>query len=264
MINVSSPNTPGLRLLQGKRELRRLINAATKARDALPASKSDTIDSRRRRRKPLLLKIAPDLSGMYTRVSGFRFLSESESHAAKSFEPYGSRTIYILSTTDMCVCLRFPYTCIYIYICVCVFTCMHIFCVRVDEELSDIANVCLRSRVDGIIVSNTTLSRDAVAGHAHAGEAGGLSGRPLMEPSTAVLRKMYRLTKGRIPLIGCGGVSSGQDAYEKIRAGASLVQIYTALAVQGPGVVPRIKRELAACLAADSIFRVEDAVGLDA
>ena len=141
---------------------------------------------------------------------------------------------------------------------------MHIFCVRVDEELSDIANVCLRSRVDGIIVSNTTLSRDAVAGHAHAGEAGGLSGRPLMEPSTAVLRKMYRLTKGRIPLIGCGGVSSGQDAYEKIRAGASLVQIYTVLAVQGPGVVPRIKRELAACLAADSIFRVEDAVGLDA
>lgn len=118
--------------------------------------------------------------------------------------------------------------------------------------------------MDGIIVSNTTLARDAVAGHTHACESGGLSGRPLMEPSTVVLKKVYRLTKGRIPLIGCGGVSSGKDAYEKIRAGASLVQIYTALAVQGPGVVPRIKRELAACLAADSISRVEDAIGLDA
>ena len=85
-----------------------------------------------------------------------------------------------------------------------------------------------------------------------------------MDSSTEVLRKVYRHTKGKIPLIGCGGISSGRDAYRKIRSGASLVQIYTALAIEGPGVVPRIKRELAACLEEDGIATVGDAVGLDA
>ena len=89
------------------------------------------------------------------------------------------------------------------------------------------------SKVDGIIVSNTTVARPpAVAAHPHGAEMGGLSGAPLMESSTAVLSEMYRLTKGRIPLIGCGGVSDGKDAYRKIRAGASLVQMYTAFAYQ--------------------------------
>ena len=200
VVNVSSPNTPGLRLLQAKKELSKLIRAASSARDELPAKSARHAASHEspvsdRGKRPLLVKIAPDLS---------------------------------------------------------------------DGEIADIAGICMRSGVDGIIVSNTTVSREGVAGHQHAGEAGGLSGRPLMDSSTEVLRKVYRHTKGKIPLIGCGGISSGRDAYRKIRSGASLVQIYTALAIEGPGVVPRIKRELAACLEEDGIATVGDAVGLDA
>ncbi|CAI6005727.1 unnamed protein product [Closterium sp. NIES-65] len=114
------------------------------------------------------------------------------------------------------------------------------------------------------IVGNTTVSRpDSVLGLLHADEPGGLSGRPLFDPSTNTLREMYRLTKGRITLIGCGGIFSGADAYTKIRAGASLVQIYTAMVYEGAGVLPRIKRELAECLARDGFESVEDAVGAD-
>ncbi len=94
-------------------------------------------------------------------------------------------------------------------------------------------------------------------------QAGGLSGAPLMALSTEVLSEMYTLTKGKIPLIGCGGVSSGEDAYRKIRAGASLVELYTAFAYEGPRLVPRIKRELAACLARDGFSSVAQAVGAD-
>lgn len=94
-------------------------------------------------------------------------------------------------------------------------------------------------------------------------QAGGLSGAPLMPLSTAVLSEMYTLTKGKVPLIGCGGVSSGKDAYAKIRAGASLVELYTAFAYEGPRLVPRIKQELAACLAKDGFTSVAQAVGAD-
>ena len=94
------------------------------------------------------------------------------------------------------------------------------------EDLRDVARVALARRVDGIIVSNTTLARPPhVAASPHGPEAGGLSGAPLFEPSTRVLSDMYRLTSGRIPLIGTGGISSGLEAYRKIRAGASLVQV---------------------------------------
>lgn len=184
VVNVSSPNTPGLRALQGRAPLARLIEAVLAARHRTTPT----------RPPPLLLKIAPDLT---------------------------------------------------------------------DEDKRDIAEVALTAPVDGLIVSNTTIARPAGLRGRHAGEAGGLSGRPLFKPSTAVLADMYRLTGGRLPLVGVGGVASGADAYAKIRAGASLVQLYTALIYAGPGLVRRIARELAACLRADGFAGVADAVGAD-
>ncbi len=181
-INVSSPNTPGLRALQGEAELHRLLD---RLEDAL---------GDRAARPPLLLKVAPDLG---------------------------------------------------------------------EAELAGIAAVALERRLDGLIATNTTIARPPGLTGRHRGEAGGLSGRPLMAPSTAVLAQLYRLTGGAIPLIGVGGVASGADAYAKIRAGASLVQLYTALAYQGPSLVPRIKADLAALLRRDGFATVADAVGAD-
>ena len=129
------------------------------------------------------------------------------------------------------------------------------------EQLSDIAEVALATGVDGLIIGNTTIARPASLKSRSAGEAGGLSGAPLLEPATECLAALYRLTKGRIPLIGCGGVASGADAYAKIRAGASLVQVYSALVFHGPGLANRIKRELAAQLRQDGFKSVADAVG---
>jgi len=184
VINVSSPNTPGLRDLQQADVLRALVARVQAARrSAVPD-----------RPPPLLLKIAPDLT---------------------------------------------------------------------PEDRRDIADVALTSGVDGLIVGNTTISRPAGLRGRHAGETGGLSGRPLLELSTEVLRDIYRLTEGRLPLIGVGGIASGEDAYGKIRAGASLVQLYTALIYAGPGLIDRIKRELAARLRADGFAMVADAVGAD-
>lgn len=132
------------------------------------------------------------------------------------------------------------------------------------EDLGDIAAVALSEGVDGLVVSNTTLERPpGVAAHPAGAEAGGLSGAPLFERSTAVLGQVYRLTHGRLPLIGVGGVSTGEQAYRKIRAGASLVQLYTSLALSGPALVRRVKLELAACLARDGFKSVADAVGAD-
>jgi dihydroorotate dehydrogenase len=180
-VNISSPNTPGLRALQGKGELEALISRVLAARRTdLP------------RLTPVLLKIAPDLT---------------------------------------------------------------------SEELSDIAEVALAQGLDGLIVSNTTIMREGLVSGLHAKETGGLSGAPLFDMSTSVLREMYRLTQGRVPLVGVGGISSGADAYEKIRAGASLVQLYSALTYEGPALVTRIKRDLAARLAADGFAHLRDAVG---
>jgi len=131
-------------------------------------------------------------------------------------------------------------------------------------DLSDVAAVALARGRAGIIVSNTTIARPAELRGAARGEAGGLSGRPLLGPSTAVLREMRRLTGGRIALVGVGGIASGADAYAKIRAGASLVQLYTALVYEGPGLVARIRRELAALLRRDGFASVAQAVGADA
>lgn len=187
MVNVSSPNTPGLRALQGRKEVEALL---TRVQAALAS-----VDWGGAQPPPLLLKIAPDLS---------------------------------------------------------------------DAQLADVAAVALRRRVDGLVVGNTTTERPpCVAGLPHAAEPGGLSGPPLLGPSTEVLRKLYALTGGKLPLIGCGGVSTGRDAYAKLRAGASLVQLYTAFAYDGPQLVARVKRELADCLAADGFATAADAVGAD-
>ena len=186
-VNVSSPNTPGLRGLQNKDELTKLLGIMTNARaklfDATPHAHS--------MRKPILLKIAPDL--------------------------------------DL-------------------------------EALDEIAGVVLQSGIEGLIVSNTTVARPPLKSR-HAEEAGGLSGKPLLEPSTRVLREMHQRLNGAITRVGVGGVSSGADAYAKIRAGASLVQLYTALAFHGPGLVGRIKRDLLACLKRDGFAHVSEAVG---
>lgn len=128
-------------------------------------------------------------------------------------------------------------------------------------ECAEVAAVARTAGVDGMIVGNTTVSRPPGLLGPHRDEAGGLSGRPLFALSTRVLSEMYRLTEGRLPLVGCGGVASGEDAYAKIRAGASLVQLYTALVYEGPGLVRRVKLGLAGCLRADGFTRVADAVG---
>jgi dihydroorotate dehydrogenase len=132
-----------------------------------------------------------------------------------------------------------------------------------DAQLRDIAEVALSSGVDGLIVGNTTIARPPGLSSVHAGEMGGLSGKPLMAPSTRCLAQMYRLTGGRLPLIGCGGIASGADAYAKIRAGASLVQLYSALVFHGPMLVSAIKRGLAQRLHADGFHCVREAVGAD-
>lgn len=182
VVNVSSPNTPGLRALQGREPLAALIAAVKRARaETCPTAPP-----------PLLVKIAPDLQ---------------------------------------------------------------------SEDKADIAAVALASGIDGLIVSNTTLARPGSLRGADRGEAGGLSGAPLFEPSTALLAEMYRLTQGRLPLIGVGGIASGADAYAKIRAGASLVQLYSALVFEGPGLVRRIKRELAQNLRRDGFSSLSQAVG---
>ena len=184
VINVSSPNTPGLRTLQARDSLDALLDRVLAAR-----SNDDVQYS-----APLVVKIAPDLS---------------------------------------------------------------------PENCRDIAEVLLVRGVDGLIVSNTTTARPTMQSISR-DEAGGLSGAPLFEPSTRILAEMYRLTEGKLSLIGTGGIASGHDAYRKIKAGASLVQLYTALIFQGPRLIGQIKQELADFLAADGYDNVAQAVGADA
>jgi dihydroorotate dehydrogenase len=180
VVNVSSPNTPGLRDLQRRASLQTLLVPLLRARDES------------RRPVPLLVKIAPDLT---------------------------------------------------------------------PEEREDIASVALDVGVDGLIVSNTTVDRPAGLVSPYATESGGLSGRPLFAASTDLLADMYRLTRGRLPLIGVGGVASAAEAYQKIRAGACLVQLYTALVFAGPSLVTGIKEGLAELLRADGFTCVAEAIG---
>ena len=178
--NVSSPNTPGLRNLQGRTELAGLLKRVQDAIASKPV--------------PLLVKIAPDAS---------------------------------------------------------------------DDDLDDIVAVCRDLRMDGIIVGNTTLSRPASLRSERRGETGGLSGAPLTTLSTAVLRKTAQRVERQFPLVGCGGVGSGADAYAKIRAGATLVQLYSAMVYEGPPLIRRVKDELAVLLQRDGFALVAQAIGAD-
>jgi dihydroorotate dehydrogenase len=179
VINVSSPNTPGLRDLQTDERLRAILRAVT----AVP------------NRPPVLVKIAPDLA---------------------------------------------------------------------DETVAAIVATCVAEGAEGLVVGNTTISRPPELRSASACEAGGLSGPPLFSLSTRVLARAYQLANGRLVLIGVGGVSSGADALTKIRAGASLVQLYTAFAYDGPALIRRIKSELAAALREAGFTRIQGAIGSDA
>lgn len=185
VINVSSPNTTGLRDLQQKHELEKLIQKVVATRNKLAGKKI-----------PLLVKIAPDLS---------------------------------------------------------------------MQQKEDIAAVVSKKGcgVDGLIVCNTTVSRPSSLKSAERDETGGLSGAPLKQLATDTVRDIYRLTKGQIPIIGVGGVSSGQDAYDKIKSGASLVQLYTSMVYAGPVVVSRINNDLAELLRRDGYKNVLEAVGAD-
>lgn len=182
VINISSPNTPGLRSMQSKRELEDLLKACVDQRNKLLKP------------VPLVLKISPDLN---------------------------------------------------------------------ESELKDIANVVQKkgTKVDALIVSNTTTSRPESLISSNSTEVGGLSGAPVKDLSTKVISQMFKLTKGQVPIIGVGGIASGQDAYEKILAGASAIQIYTAMVFQGPPVINRIKSELSELLQNDNYQSVRDAVG---
>jgi dihydroorotate dehydrogenase len=115
--------------------------------------------------------------------------------------------------------------------------------------------------VEGLVVGNTTIARPVTLRSPQAGQTGGLSGPPLLAPSTAVLAQAYRLAAGRLVLIGCGGVATGADVLAKLRAGASLVQLYTAFTYEGPALVGRLKRELRGALRAEGLPSVAAAVG---
>ncbi len=130
------------------------------------------------------------------------------------------------------------------------------------DELAQIANVALAAGVDGVIATNTTLSREGLKS-ANRNEVGGLSGAPVFEKSTRVLAQLSQLTGGKLPLIGVGGIGSAADAYAKIRAGASVVQLYTAMVYEGISLIPRIAKGLDALLARDGFATVTEAVGTD-
>ena len=183
-INISSPNTPGLRDLQKKENLLGLLTLIMEERQ-----KSCGQDL-----PPLLLKLAPDL---------------------------------------------------------------------LENQQQDIAEAVLQAGIDGVILTNTTLDRPETLSQPFGGERGGLSGAPMREKTLTILRNFYALTQGKIPLVGVGGIACGDDAYDKIKAGASLVQLYTALVFKGPGVVKEIKHTLIRRLKEDGFTHIGDAVGAD-
>lgn len=129
-----------------------------------------------------------------------------------------------------------------------------------EADLADVAEVALASGIAGIIATNTTLSREGLSSP-HRGETGGLSGAPLFERSTRVLARLSQLTEGRLPLIGVGGIATPEQAYAKIRAGASAVQVYTAMVYEGISLAARLARGLDTLLARDGFANVGEAVG---
>ena len=133
-----------------------------------------------------------------------------------------------------------------------------------DDDLPAIVGVIEARGVDGIVVSNTTLARDGVGDRAFAAEAGGLSGRPLFVRATRMLARIYRLTEGKLPLIGVGGIDSSETALAKIRAGASLVQLYTGLVFQGPKLIGDIKQALVKAMGEAKVENLTPLIGRDA
>ncbi|HVH03407.1 MAG TPA: dihydroorotate dehydrogenase (quinone), partial [Amaricoccus sp.] len=129
-----------------------------------------------------------------------------------------------------------------------------------DRGLAGLVEAALAGPVSGIVATNTTLARDGLRSR-HAAEAGGLSGAPLFVRSTAVLARVHAMTGGRLPLVGVGGIATPEQAYAKIRAGASALQVYTALVYRGLGLVPRLLDGLEALLARDGFASVAEAVG---
>ncbi|RMF71464.1 MAG: dihydroorotate dehydrogenase (quinone), partial [Alphaproteobacteria bacterium] len=132
-----------------------------------------------------------------------------------------------------------------------------------EDALSALLAAVLEAPIAGLVVSNTTVARPEGLRGAHADEPGGLSGRPLFASSTRLLARVYALTGGRLPLVGVGGIASAADAYAKIRAGASLIELYSALVYRGPGLVLEILRQLPALLRADGFASLEEAIGAD-
>ena len=132
------------------------------------------------------------------------------------------------------------------------------------ESRAHLARVAMAAQVDGIVISNTSAERPDTLASAHRAEKGGLSGAPLRAQALRACAELYVLTEGKLPIIGVGGIDSGAAAYERIRAGASLLQLYTALVYSGPGLVDSIHAELRERLEADGFATLGDAVGVDA
>ena len=130
------------------------------------------------------------------------------------------------------------------------------------SEQETIAEIALKNQIDGLIISNTTIDRELNLESKNIPQIGGLSGAPLFLKSNEVLKNFYKFTGGKIPLIGVGGISSAQDAYEKIKCGASMVQIYSAFVYQGFGLVEKIKKDLSKKIAADGFKNISQAVGI--
>eukprot|EP00469_Lotharella_globosa_P001190 CAMPEP_0167793914 /NCGR_PEP_ID=MMETSP0111_2-20121227/13499_1 /TAXON_ID=91324 /ORGANISM="Lotharella globosa, Strain CCCM811" /LENGTH=479 /DNA_ID=CAMNT_0007687233 /DNA_START=1 /DNA_END=1438 /DNA_ORIENTATION=- len=212
VVNVSSPNTPGLRDLQSEKQLRALLTAVMQSRNALPRrTPIDYVEQKKQRKERWVWTWKHQLG---------LTLHEEEPlmDLAKAKRPE-LPPLFVKIAPDVN-----------------------------KENLESIAQVVMETKVDGIVISNTTIRRDFGFEHKNLNEKGGLSGPVLREMSNQVISDFYRLTNGKIPIIGVGGVSSGKDALEKIKAGASVVQLYTGLIFGGPILVSNIKSELVALL----------------
>ena len=132
-----------------------------------------------------------------------------------------------------------------------------------DEEINSIVSIANKHYIQGIIISNTTDSNRENLSDTQKNEKGGLSGQPLKNLSTELIKKFYKDTKGKIQIIGVGGIDSGQSAFEKISAGANAVQLYTGMVYKGPGVVKDIKKELISILKKENLKNISEAVGIN-
>lgn len=132
-----------------------------------------------------------------------------------------------------------------------------------EEGMKEIASIVIECGIDGILVSNTTNQRPETLISKFKNEQGGLSGAPLSKMSTACIRQMYKMTDGNVPIIGLGGIGSGQDVYEKLKAGASLVEIYSMMVYEGPGLVSKVRKELVQLMEQNGQKTLEDVIGID-